>query len=76
MLEFVVGVDHRPNPETDPRARTPSASGAELCSIHWLSDSIRRLVVMRFLFGLFTTCKDTLFLVLGGIFADDDRFQY
>ena len=42
-------------------ATLSSATGAESFSVPWLSDSIRRLVVMLFSFGLYTTCVDNLF---------------
>ena len=41
-------------------ATLSSAPGAESFSVPWLSDSIRRLVIMLFSFSLFTTCVDHL----------------
>ena len=51
-----------------------SAQSAELCSGPWLAETIRRLVIEGFRFGLFTNCVDPIFFVLGSIFADAGRF--
>ena len=42
-------------------------SSADLCSVPWLVDSIRRLVIMLFRFGVFPTGVLTPFFLGGGL---------